>query len=77
LLHSYEIEGPGAVPDEGSERGWADGLCGDAVLIGLAAGAVAGMEVGRDLLDGDDPDTGGKDVIEGSLEVGDGDRGSQ
>jgi len=73
LLHSYEIEGPGAVPDEGRERRWADRLGGDAVLVGLAARTVAGVEVCGSLFYRDDADAGGEDVIEGSLEVGGGD----
>src|SRR5437879_1268286 len=74
LLHGSEIEGPGAVPDEGSEGGRADGLGGDAVLVGLAAGAVAGMEIGGDFVNRHDANAGRQDMIEGALEIGCGDR---
>jgi len=77
LLHGHQIERPGTVPDEGRECRRADGLGGDAVLVGLAAGAVSGVEVCGNFFDGDDSDAGGKDVIEGALEVGGGDGGRE
>ncbi len=50
LLEMGEVEREAAGPDVGSEHGGADLriACGeDAVLVGLAAGAVAGVEVLR------------------------------
>ena len=44
----------------------------DAVLVGFAEGAVAGVEVGRGVLDGEDADAGREGAVEGAVEVGGG-----
>ena len=46
---------------------------GDAVFVGLAKGAVAGVEVFGGLLDGEDADAGREGAVEGSVEIGGGD----
>jgi len=73
LLQYGEVEGPRAVPYVGSEHGGADGGGGDAVLVGFAKGAVAGVEIFRCLLDGEDADAGWEGSIEGFVEIGCGD----
>ena len=78
LLEGVEVEIEAAGPDEGGEHGRADDAAGfaageDAVLVGLAAGAVAGVEFGRDGFDGEDADAGGEGAVEGAMEVGGGD----
>ena len=87
LGHGVEREGPAAVPGVGREEGRADalerGLAGreadaaleDAVLVGFAAGAVAGVEAGRGLFAGEDADAGGQDAVERAMQVRRGDRG--
>ena len=85
VLEDGEVEGKGAVPDVGREHGradacrrrvgwWAGGDAGeDAVLVGFAEGAVAGVEVFGGLLDGEDADAGWEGAVEGAMEVGGGD----
>ena len=62
-----------------SRAGWAgcevDAALEDAVLVGFAAGAVAGVEAGRGLFAGEDADAGREDAVERAMEVGGGDRG--
>ena len=45
----------------------------DAVLVGFAEGAVAGVEVFGDGFDGEDADARGKGAVEGAMEIGGGD----
>ncbi len=74
LLQGGEVEGALEGPDVRGEHRGADMVAGeDAVLVGLAAGAVAGVEVWGDFVDGEDSDAWGEDAIEGSVEVGAGD----
>jgi hypothetical protein len=49
----------------------------DAVLVGLAQGAVAGVEVFGDCLDREDTDARGKGAVEGAMKIGLGDRDSE
>ena len=71
LLKDGEIEGEWTGPDEGGEHGGTDGAGGvDAIFVGFAGGAVAGMEVGGGVLDGENADAGRKGPVEGSMEVG-------
>ncbi len=70
LLECGEVEGPGAVPYVGGEHGGADRGGGDAVLVGLAKGAVAGVEVFGGLLDGEYADAGWEGSVEGFVEIG-------
>lgn len=46
----------------------------DAVLVGFAAGAVAGVEVFGDGGDGEDADAGWEGAVEGAMEICGGDR---
>ena len=79
LLERGEFEREAVGPDVGSEHGRADAVFGmgfageDAVLVGFATGAVAGVEVLGDGLDGEDADAGGKGAVEGAMKVGGGD----
>jgi len=64
-----------ACPEEGSEHGGADPVAGeDAVLVGFAEGAVAGVEVGGNSFDGECADAGWESPVECVVEVGGGDR---
>ena len=88
VLEDGEVEGPGAVPYVGCEHGGAYAVVGvgdggrvddareDAVLVGLAEGAVAGVEVVGCWVDGEDADAGRKGAVECAMEVfgRDGDR---
>ena len=69
-LEGGQVEGEAVVPDVVGEHGGADVSSGDAVLVGLAEGAVASMEVFRDFLDGEYTDARWKGAVEGSVEVG-------
>ncbi len=74
LLEEGEVERKRAGPDVGSEHGGADAFAGeDAVLVGFAEGAVAGVEVWRCGGDGEDADAGRESVVEGAVEIGGGD----
>ena len=85
VLEDGEVERERAVPDVGSEGGRADALDGgkgggvgdageDAVLVGLAEGAVACVKgLGR-VLGGEDADAGWKRAVEGAMKVGGRDR---
>ncbi len=88
LLQTVEIEGPAAVPDEGREHRRADALGAgrragfrfgkdrsgkDAVLVGLAQDAVAGVEACGNRLDAEDANAGGQRAVEGAMQVGGGD----
>src|SRR5882757_2383346 len=81
LLQRLQIEGQRAVPDIRGEHGGADiadapflrDTGEDAVLVGLAEGAVAGMEPLRSGLDREHADTGWQGAVEGSMEIGGGD----
>ena len=74
LLEGGEIEGALEGPDVRGEHGGADLVAGeDAILVGFAAGAVAGVEACGDLFDGENADAWGEDAIEGPVKVGAGD----
>ena len=82
LRHGVERERPAAVPGVGREEGRADalerGLAGreadasleDAVLVGFAAGAVAGVEARRDRFAGEDANAGREDAVECAMKIG-------
>ncbi len=77
LLQDGEIEREAAGPDVGGEHGRADAVVvaagEDAVLVGFAQGAVAGVEGFRDGFDGEDADACGKGAVEGVMKIGGGD----
>ncbi len=76
LLEGSQVEGALEGPDVGGEHRRADLVAGeDAVLVGFAAGAVAGVEVFGDLFYGEDADALGEDVVEGPVKIGGGDGG--
>src|SRR5277367_4602022 len=65
-----EVEGIAAGPDEGGKHGRADLIAGeDAVFVGLAAGAVAGVEDFGDGLDCEDADAGRERAVESAVKV--------
>lgn len=70
LLEEAEVERDWAGPDEVRKHGGADAaLRKDAVLVGLAKSAVAGVEVLGCGFDGEDADAGGKGAIEGAMKI--------
>jgi hypothetical protein len=74
LLERGKVECEAACPDVGGKHGGADDIAGeDAVLVGFAEGAVAGVEVGGCEFDGEDTDARGESTVEGAVEVGAGD----
>ena len=77
LLERGEVEGETAGPDVGGQKGRADSCVvaagEDAVLVGFAQGAVAGVEGFGDGFDGEDADACGERVVEGAMEIGGGD----
>ncbi len=76
LLEGSEVEEERAVPDVRGEHGGTDAAAGvDAVLVSFAKGAVAGVEAGGSVFDGEDANAGREGVIEGAVEVCRGDGG--
>src|ERR1700679_2420086 len=60
-----------ACPKEGGEHRGADTVAGeDAVLVGFAEGAVAGVEVGWNSFDRENADAGWEGPVEGMVEIG-------
>lgn len=76
LVELIYVEREGAGPDVRRQHRRADAVGGvNAVLVGFADGTVAGVKAGYGVLDGEDADARRKCVVEGSVEVGRGDRG--
>jgi hypothetical protein len=76
-LEDGEVERKAAWPYVGGEHGGADAVVvdagEDAVLVGFAQGAVAGVEVFGDGCDREDADACGKGAVEGAMKIGGGD----
>jgi hypothetical protein len=73
LLQDFQIQRKAAGPDVGGEHGRADASVvaagEDAVLVGLATGVVAGVEVFGNGFDGEDADACRESAVEGAMEV--------
>ncbi len=75
LIEERQIEAVRAGPDIGGEHGRADGfkraVAGqDAVLVGLAEGVVARVEVRGRGTEGEDADRGRQGAVQGMMQVG-------
>jgi len=85
LLKDGEIERVAARPDIGGEHGRADAsgidvvpVAGeDAILVGFAQGAVAGVEVFGDCFNGEDTDACRESAVKRAVKIGGRDRNSE
>src|ERR1700754_1721676 len=81
LLKDVQIEFVAAGPDVRGKHGRADAgvVIGreDAVLVGFAFGAVAGVKVRSDFFDGENADAGRECAVESAMKVWGGDGGGE